>query len=98
MARLVLSDDWSSAALPRWPYLAVIAGAIALVLAGQDDPRVCTRTVQQKAQQIDAALPNDPAVMESMFERLTRAADLCERGQPQQAEQILKSLPPDHRT
>jgi hypothetical protein len=96
--RILPREDWSAAALPKWPYLAVMIGALALVFAGQDDLRVCTRTVLSKAQQIDQALPTDPIAMEAAFERLSRAADLCQRGQPQQAEQLLLTVGVDRRS
>jgi hypothetical protein len=94
---LLPKEDWTGARLAKWPYVAIAIGALALVLAAQDDTQGCTQKVFSAARQIDQSLPSDPSIMEVLFERLSRAADLCEKGRPQQAKKILDTLYVDYR-
>lgn len=90
--------SWTGSTIPKWPYLAIAIGAFALVIAAQDDTQDCTQKVFSTALQIDQSLPDDPTTMEVLFERLSRAADLCEQGRPQQAKRILDALHFDNRS
>lgn len=95
---LLPQETWSGVEIIRWPYVAIAVGAFALVIAAQDDTQGCTQKVFSMARQIDQSLPSDPSTMEVQFERLSRAADLCEQGRPQQAKRILDALYIDYRS
>jgi hypothetical protein len=98
LSPLLPQENWNSAKVTKWPYVGIAIGAFALIVAAGDDTQGCTQRVFSAARQIDQFLPSDPLVMETMFERLSRAADLCEQGRPQQAKRILDALAVEYRT
>lgn len=74
------------------PLLAFGLGALAVHLTNRDNPRECLQDVNAFVKHVESSLPSDPTFVSFVFRRVTEAAELCEKGQPADAQEVLETL------